>query len=392
MATSPPHVASWCARYGVYSWWLSLFLVLWLPVQTGSASLRGLLERPRALVQPLQRPPPATADSVFAQMSMLDGVPAPVPAPAPGPLGSPGPAPGPYPGQIIMPSAPKLPPITAATCVTLTGKIGAVIGAAAGGPGPAPGPSPGPGPGPGPAPGNAPAAAALLDMTEDSFVSAPAPGPGGPPPTVHCELYAFETGKAAGCQCFLEAPPPPFVPKVSGCPNLPDALSMGFTGAVVEMPSMQFGPRTGGWLRQTCFYRQWFFNPTATGIVRAYQENLADARAGKFLVDTYAAAMRNAKKSVEPMWALTPVPWLKLYPTTPMPMPGLAAAAPSPGPAGGFGVGMLTTTGPIIYSPEWYQLHTPMPMMTTPMMGLFGAGGFTAAPGFTTAPTFAIAR
>jgi hypothetical protein len=297
-----------------------------------------------------------------------------------------------------MPSKPKLPAITAATCVSLTGKIAAIIGAVAGGPGPSPGPAPGPGPGPGPGP----AAAVLLDISEDTFVMAPAPAPGpggayhGPPPTVHCDLYAFETGTGAGCQCFIESPPPPFVPKVQGCPNLPDGLSMGFTGEVVQMPALQFGPRTGGWLRNTCFYRQWFFNPTATGVVKTYQENLANARAGKYLVDTYAAAMNNARKQAEPMWALTPVPWLELYPTTPMPgvtapPPAGAPSAAAPGWAPGFYLAPgMTTTGPIVYSPEWYNIHFPttMPMyMTTPMMGY----GTTPAP-YTTAPAYPLAR
>lgn len=382
MAMSPPLLAVRCMPLGTCKWLLPLVFVSCLPVQTGSASLRGLLERPRALVQPLQRPPPATADAVFSQLGVMDGV----PAPAPSPFGSPGPAPGPYPGQIVMPEAPKLPPITAATCATLTGKIGAIIGAAAGGPGPGPAPGPSPGPGPGPAP-----AAVLFQTSEDAFGAAPAPGPGGPPPTVHCELYAYETGKASGCQCFLQSPPPPFVPKVDGCPNLPDQLSMGITGAVVQMPPMQFGPRTGGWVSQTCFYRQWFFNPTATGIVATYQENLANARAGKHIVDNYAAAWRNAQKSVEPMWALTPVPWLKLYPTTPMPgFVAAAPAAPSPGPAGGFGPGMLTTTGPIVYSPEWYQRHTPVMTTPNPFMNPFMMT--TTMMGFGAAPVYPIAR
>lgn len=300
-------------------------LVLVLPAHVAGGGLRGLA------LEPLQMPPPPTADAVFYQMAG--------PAPAASSNG-PGPAPGPAPGG--MPPEPKIPKITEKSCKELKGKVEKLVGATGGGPAPAP-------------------AAALLQGAKDDK------------PTVECKIYAWVSGKPAGCNCFVETPPPPFKPKVAGCPTVPKALDMGFTGKVLQEGPMAFGGQTGGWTRLTCIYRQWFFDPQATGRALAYQTKLNDARAGKYIKDTYAASLRNAHNTAKAFWALTPVPWLKLYPTTPWPV-----QAPAPGPAPGPATTQILFANPPPTTPSMFT--TPSPFGTTP------------AAGMTTAPTFAVAR
>lgn len=346
-------------------------LTLDLPTLAVGAGLRGLLLERSSPLLPLQRPPPATADAVFAQLQ------APAPAPVGSPAGFPGPSPGPSPGPAPggMPPEPKIPKITSATCAALQLKVGLLIGIPPAAPGPAPAPAP---------------AAMLLQGGEGA-------APGGPPvPTVECKIYAWTAGKPAGCNCFLEAPPPPFKPKVAGCPVIPNMLmDMGFTGDVVDLGSMAFGGQTGGWKRQTCVYRQWFFDPQLPkgGKGYTYQIKLNDARTEKYITDTYKASLNNAHNTAGAYWALTPVPWLQLYPTTPWPM-----SAPGPAP-GGMPWGMPSTTPPILFAnpppttPSMFGT-TPSPFGTTPSP--FGTpppfGTTPAAGGFTTAPTYAVVR
>lgn len=342
-----------------------LALAFELPGLAAGGLLRGLVYRPSSL-QPLQRPPPATADAVFAQMAGE------APAPAPAPAAAPGPAP--------VTAEPPPPKITEDTCKALKGKVAQLIGAAGtGGPGPAP----------------APASTSLLQAGEDAS--------GEDKPTVECKIYAYISGQAAGCSCYLEAPPPPAPPpKVSGCPLIQGAFKMGFTGGPVTLGPMAFGGQTGGWTRHTCIYRQWFFDPAAEGKQQAYQISLNDARAEKYIKDTYAAALNNAHNTASAFWALTPVPWLKLYPTTPMPMPMMGPGpAPAPGPG---------TTPYILNGYDYMTTPSPFGMpfggmpfgMTTPRPG-FGAmpgmpgmaGGVPGMPGMAgavTPPTFQVVR
>jgi len=332
------------------------------PAHVVGGGLRGLMVES---LQPLQRPPP-----ILAQMEFQDYGAAPAAAPGGSPAAAPGAA-GPAPA-VAMPALPKMPPITAATCKALNGKVAKLIGGTASGGGPAPAPG-----------------ASLL---QGAAPAASPAGAKGPKPTVECKIYAFVSGKGAGCTCFLEALSPA---KVGGCPQVPGALDMGFTGSVVEEASMAFGGQTGGWTRHTCTYRQWFFDPKAVGPALKYQTMLNNARAEKYIKETYAAALNNAHNTAKAFWPLTAVPWLKLYPTTPWPV---AAAGPAPGPA------MPSTTPPILFAPTtpmfgmttarpwgaapaaapWGMPTTPRPwgMPTTP--AAFGAA--------TTAPTFAVRR
>jgi len=310
-----------------------LALAFELPGLADGGLLRGQVYRPSSL-EPLQRPPPATADAVFAQMAG----PAPAPAPAPGPA----PAVGSESQKSYPPEKPP-PKITEDTCKALNGKIAKLIGAGA------------------------------SKAGEDK-------------PTVECKIYAYISGQAAGCSCYLEAPPPPAPPpKVSGCPLIQGAFEMGFTGGPVTLGPMAFGGQTGGWTRHTCVYRQWFFDPAAEGKQQAYQVSLNDARAEKYIKDTYAAALKNAHNTASAFWALTPVPWLKLYPTTPMPMPGMAPGpAPAPGPA---------TTPFILNGYDYMTTPSPfgMPFGAMP----YGAPVGTPFPGMAGAvapPTFQVLR
>lgn len=363
---------------------MNLFILalvaLLLPTHVAGGALRGLLfERPSAL-QPLQRPPPATADAAYLQLSETRApAPAPVAASPYGPGPSPGPAPGPAPAPAPAPAPEfKIPAITEDTCKQLQEKVGKLIGVAgAGGPGPAP----------------APQAAVLLEGSKVAW-HARAPSPAEEKPTVECKIYAWVSKQPAGCNCFLEAPPPPAAPaKVAGCPQIPDALSMGFTGSVVTQGPMAFGGQTGGWTRHTCVYRQWFFDPVASGPALAYQTKLNDARAEKYIMDTYKASLKNAHNTAKAYWALTPVPWLKLYPTKEPPF-GFGAMGPAPGPAPG--PGGFPTTPPILYfePPTTPAMFTPPPYMP----GMFGGATTTAGPamgGFglpTTAPTYVAVR
>merc|ERR1719191_100653 len=95
---------------------LLLGIAFELPLRAGGASLRGLLSPPH--LQPLQRPPPATADAAFAQMEQQVSAPAPA-------AGAPGPAPAP---AATLPPKPKIPKLTEKTCATLTKKMGKMIG------------------------------------------------------------------------------------------------------------------------------------------------------------------------------------------------------------------------------------------------------------------------
>jgi len=335
---------------------LVTILVLGLPALVAGGGLRGLL------LEPLQMPPPATADMALSQMNSQ----APAPAPAGGPAGGPGPAPGPAPGG--MPEEPKIPKITEAQCKKLTAKVGALVGM----PGAA-GPSP------------APASALLQD------VAGGAPAPAKPHAIVECKIYAFVSGKGEGCTCFLESPPAPFKPKVAGCPTVPNAIELGFTGGVVDLGSMAFGGQTGGWSRHTCVYRQWFFDPQAAGKLAVYQSKLNDARTEKYIKDTYKASLNNAHNTAAGFWALTPVPWGKLYPDH-MTMPPREAMnpAPAPGPAPG-----PSTTPPILFD---YPTTTPSPFATTPASpfgttpAAFGAPTTAAAFGAVTPPVYTVAR
>lgn len=342
--------------------------VLELPASVAAGGLRGNLLRPSAL-QPLQRPPPATADVAFAQLESEAALGQPL---APSPMGAWGPAPGPSPLMIItMPPKPKLPDVTAATCKAVEGKVAQIIGASVLG-GPAPGPM-SPYPAPMPAPGPAPAALLEEETAADFYASAPAPGPGGAGgPTVECFVYALVSKQPVGCTCLLLAKPPPAAqPMVQGCPNLlvADSLAMGFTGNVVQNGPMSFGARTAGVVSHTCMYRQWLDDPAAHGPVRDYQMKLGTARTEKYIINTYAASMRNAHNTVSGYWALTPMPWLKMYPTTPWPVPTplpLFAGAPAPG--------MGPTTPPIVNAPP----PTTPPIPTTPNLfgtttGMYGA-------------------
>lgn len=313
-------------------------------------------------------PPPATADVALSQMDSQAPAPAPAGNAAPGGPGgpSPGPAPGPAPGG--MPEEPKIPKITEAQCTALTAKVGALVGMPSAGPGPAP----------------APASALLQDAAGAS------PAPAKPTAIVECKIYAFVSGKGAGCTCFLESPPPPFKPKVPGCPTVPDAIALGFTGAVVDQGAMAFGGQTGGWSRHTCVYRQWFFDPQAAGKLATYQSKLNDARTEKYIKDTYAASLNNAHNTAAGFWALTPVPWGKLYPDH-MTMPPREAmnAAPAPGPAAG-----PSTTPPILFNdpittPSMFGT-TPSPFGTTPAP--FGVPTSPAPFGAVTPPVYTVAR
>jgi len=315
-----------------------------LPVHVVGGGLRGLLERPSSL-QPLQQPPPATADIAFAQLGLQ------APAPAPGPGGAPGPAPGPAPAPVTLPPEPKIPKITEKTCKDLVFKLEDLIGAPSSAP-----------------PGPAPAPAAVL-LQDDSMIASK-PDPHGKAPSVECEIYAFVAKKPAGCRCFLQAPPPPAAPpKVAGCPTVPDAVEgMGITDTV-QLGPFGFGGQTGAWKSTTCLYRQWINDPTATGLTKDYQVRYADAATEKYIKDTYKASLRNAKNTASAFWALTPVPWLLLYPTEAP--PPAAAPGPAPGPA-------VATTPNIIH---WPDPPTTPAMFTTP-----------APYGVTTAPTYFAVR
>merc|ERR1719253_486238 len=160
---------------------------------------------------------------------------------------------------------------------------------------------------------------------------------------------------------------------------------MGFTGSVVEETPMAFGGQTGGWTRHTCTYRQWFFDPTVKGPALAYQTKLNNARAEKYIKETYAAALTNAHNTAKAFWPLTAVPWLKLYPTTPWPV----AAGPAPGPA------MPSTTPPILFAPTtpMFGATTARPWGAAPAAAPWGMPTTPAAFGAaTTAPTFVVRR
>lgn len=280
---------------------LVLAFVFELPAGVAAGGLRALKRPP--VLQPLQRPPPATADAVFAQLEAY------APGPAPGPAGSPAGSPGgPAPGPITMPPPPQLAAISAGSCMGLQNVVAQIVGAPTG--------APGPGPAPGPAPG-APAPGLFL-MQEATNAAGPAPAAAGGP-TVECRVYAIAPRKPAGCNCFIQSFPPPAVqPKVNACPMIPNAFAMGFTGNPVSEGPYTF-PQTGGVVSRTCSYRQWIYDPTVDGPVKQYQKELSVARTQKYIKDTYSASLMNAQKTASAYYALTPVPWLQLFPTTPWP-------------------------------------------------------------------------
>lgn len=277
-----------------------------LPAHVDGAGLRGLLLKHSSRLQPLQRPPTAVADARLAELK-TDASPALAPMAALAP------------GMITMPSEMNIPKITKETCGRLEGKLEKLIRFGTGS-------------------GSSPASV-LQERPEDTAF---APTPIGAGPDVECNIYAFESHKPVGCTCFIEAPQPPVSPgQAQDCPQVPDAIAMGFTGNVVKMGS--FGSETHGFTRHTCVYRQWLFDPTVTGVTKAYQVKLADARTKKYIKGTYGAALRNAQKVARGFWALTPVPWFKLYPSTGR----LHAGAPGPAAAAAGGA-VMPTTPPII--------------------------------------------
>lgn len=105
---------------------LVLAFVFELPAGVAAGGLRALKRPP--VLQPLQRPPPATADVVFAQLDEAYArAPGPAPgAPAPGPMGSPAGGPGPAPG-ITMPPPPQLASITAGSCMGLQNVVAQIV-------------------------------------------------------------------------------------------------------------------------------------------------------------------------------------------------------------------------------------------------------------------------
>lgn len=338
-----------------------LAFALKLPVHVAAGGLRGLLSERSFPLQPLQRPPPATADVAFAQLASEA---APAAGPAASPSGAPGPAPGP--AAVVMPTKPNIPKITPDTCKALTGKVATLIGAP-GGAGPAPAP------------------AAFLE-TEGVSGGAPAP-PGLNEPHVDCQVYAWVSKTPVGCVCYLQAPGAPAKqPKVAGCPKVPNAIAMGFTGDVVQLGPMGFGGQTGAHKATTCVYRQWFGDPTLEGIAHDYQVKLSEKQTEKWIKDVYSASLKNAWNTAKAFYALTPVPWLKLYPTEAPPPAAGPAPAPAPGPAG-------PTTPPILHMPD-ATTNAPM-LFTTPFGSGFGAmpfGGYGAAMPYgapTTAPVYA---
>jgi hypothetical protein len=119
---------------------------------------------------------------------------------------------------------------------------------------------------------------------------------------------------------------------------------MGFTGNVVQEGPMPLGTRAAGFRSLSCVYRQWIFDPTAAGVVRDYQVNLAKARTEKWIKETYAASLRNAANTASGFYAITPIPWLKRYPTTPF--PGIfSTVTTEEAPAGSLRLKVADTTG-----------------------------------------------
>lgn len=145
-----------------------------------------------------------------------------------------------------------------------------------------------------------------------------------------CQWYDFGFDLGAGCACV--------VPSTAGCSPAPGAEGLGFTGNPIAASALNI-PEMQGVQRMNCFYRQWAEDPLLPpGPLQTWQQASAEARVESYTSSANLRAQINAEMAAAPLWAATPMPWLKMYPTTPPPVyapyPGPAPArGPAPGPA-----------------------------------------------------------
>jgi len=244
---------------------------------------------------------------------------------------------------------------------------GALLSAAAQAP-PAPAPMASPAGAPGPAP--SPGLLVLPTRPELPPVTpATCAGLVGAIGARSCQWYDFGFDLGAGCACV--------VPSTAGCPAAPGAEGLGFTGSpiaasVLNVPEMQ------GVQRMNCFYRQWAEDPLLPpGPLQTWQQESAEARVESYTSMANLRAQINAEMAAAPLWAATPMPWLKMYPTTP---PPVFAPYPGPAPAPGPAPGPVFLPGIVAAAPAAFPF-APWLLAPAPAPSPFGApSAFGPAP------------